>query len=99
MDPMSRRRVVIGGACVIAVVVGAVGAALWDTAAPPTTAEIEALVASGETSAIINGWEVKVSPGTEDGDREGSYMETVILHPVSPGAMLRSIFFFLGASY
>ena len=86
------------GACVSAVVAGAVGAAMWDAAAPPTEAEIEALIASGETSTIINGWEVTVSPGFEDGDREGSFMETVILHPVSPGAMLRSIFFFLGAS-
>ncbi len=106
---MSVRRAMflgIWGTAAVVLVVGVVLWTMWKAAAPPSPAEIEAFVSSGDTSAmgdtsaIINGWEVSAGPRTEElvtdgGDR--SFMETWILTPVSPMAKLRS-WLLLGAT-
>ena len=86
------------GIVAVGLVAGAVVLwAMWKAGAPPSPDEVKArLESSGETSAIISGWEISNYTGTPEevlrGEVEAeqlSWVEAWVLRPVSPMAKLR----------
>lgn len=70
----------------------------WLATAPPSLAEVEAAIESGETPVVIRGWEVAGAGATPPRDSETSWVEAWISRPVTPLTKLRAWLPFLAAA-